>query len=200
MSVLKQQVNFSSNFTLFFIIMTHNSYVNFMVIPFLLWTKKRIPSKSQFWYFQVLWWKFSKFFMSFFKPQVSFSSNFAPLFSFMKNNSSALFLAQTLYTFVTKRLLKHNFFRLLIAWVKILQIPHVRFKTKSQFLFECSCQNLSNSSCKFWNEKSIPLQILYPSLVPWKITPLYFFDSSNIYFAQKERINMNIFGTFKCLA
>ena len=39
MSVLKWQVNSSSNFALFFIAMTHNSSVNFKVIPFLLWTK-----------------------------------------------------------------------------------------------------------------------------------------------------------------
>ena len=41
--------------------------------------------------------------------------------------------------------------------------------------------------------KSIPLQILYPSSVSWKITPLYFFSSNNIYFAQKEPIKRNIF-------
>ena len=39
MSVLKQQLNSSSNFELFFIVMTHNSSANFKVIPFLLWTK-----------------------------------------------------------------------------------------------------------------------------------------------------------------
>ena len=39
MSVLKWQVNSSSNFALFFIFMTHNSSVNFKVIPFLFWTK-----------------------------------------------------------------------------------------------------------------------------------------------------------------
>ena len=39
MSVLKWQVNSSSNFALFFIVMTYNSSVNFKVIPFLLWTK-----------------------------------------------------------------------------------------------------------------------------------------------------------------
>ena len=39
MSILKWQVNSSSNFALFFIVMTHNSSVNFKVIPFLLWTK-----------------------------------------------------------------------------------------------------------------------------------------------------------------
>ena len=29
--------------------------------------------------------------------------------------------------------------------------------------FECLGQNLSNSSCQFWNDKSIPLQILHHS-------------------------------------
>ena len=65
--------------------------------------------------------------------------------------------------------------------------------------FERSGQNLSNSLCQFLNDKSIPLQILYPSSVSWKITPLYFFSSSNIYFAQKEHIKINFFETFKCL-
>ena len=64
--------------------------------------------------------------------------------------------------------------------------------------FECSGQNLSNSLCQFWNDKSIPLQILYPSSVSWKITPLYFFSSNNVYFAQKEPIKVNIFETFEC--
>ena len=65
--------------------------------------------------------------------------------------------------------------------------------------FECSGQNLLNSLCRFCNDKSIPLQILYPSSLSWKITPLYFFSSSNIYFAQKEPIKMKIFETFECL-
>ena len=64
--------------------------------------------------------------------------------------------------------------------------------------FQCSVQILSNSLCQFWNKKSIPLQILYPSSVSWKIIPLYFFCSNNIYFAQKEPIKMQIFETFDC--
>ena len=64
--------------------------------------------------------------------------------------------------------------------------------------FECSGQILSNSLCQFWNDKLIPLQILYPSLVSWKITPLYFFGSNNIYFARKQLIKEKIFETFKC--
>ena len=63
--------------------------------------------------------------------------------------------------------------------------------------FECLAQILSNSLCQFWNDNSIPLQILYPSSVSWKIIPLYFFSSKNIYFAQKEPSKMEIFETFK---
>ena len=48
---------------------------------------------------------------------------------------------------------------------------------------KCSGQILANSICQFWNNDSIPLQILYPSSFSWKIIPLYFFNLNNIYFA-----------------
>ena len=64
--------------------------------------------------------------------------------------------------------------------------------------FECSGQILLNSLCQFWNDKSIPLQILYLSSVSWKIITLYFFSSKNIYFAQKKPSKMKIFEAFKC--
>ena len=64
--------------------------------------------------------------------------------------------------------------------------------------FECLGQNLSNSLCQFWNDKSIPPQILYPCSVSWKTTPLYYFSSKNIYFAQKEPSKVKIYETFKC--
>ena len=71
-------------------------------------------------------------------------------------------------------------------------------KMKIYETFERSGQNL-NFFCQFWNDKSIPLQILYlSSSVSWKITPLYFFSSKNIYFAQKEPINIKIFEIFEC--
>ena len=62
--------------------------------------------------------------------------------------------------------------------------------------FECLGQILSNSLWQFWNE-SILFQIFYPSSVSWKITPLYFFSSNNIYFDHKESIKVKIFETFK---
>ena len=48
--------------------------------------------------------------------------------------------------------------------------------------------------CQFWNDKSLPLQILYPSSFSWKITCLYFFSSNNIYFSQKEPIKMRLWS------
>ena len=64
--------------------------------------------------------------------------------------------------------------------------------------FEHLGQILSNSLGQFWNDESIPLQILYPSSVSSMIIPLYFFSSKNIYFAQKEPIKMKIFEIFEC--
>ena len=64
--------------------------------------------------------------------------------------------------------------------------------------FECSTQILSNSLCQFWNDKLIPLQILYLSSPWWKIIPLCFFSSKNIYFALKELSKMKISESFKC--
>ena len=63
--------------------------------------------------------------------------------------------------------------------------------------FKCSGQNLWNFFCQFWNDTSIPLQILYLFSGSWKIIPLYFFSSKNIYFPQKEPIKRNIFFNFR---
>ena len=136
---------------------------------------KKVPSKFQFWHFRVLWGKFAKFLMSFSKQHVRFSSNFASLFNVIKMILLYFFSSNSIY-FVQKYPIK----------VKIFE-P-----------FWCSGQNLSNSLCQFGNGKSIPLQILYPSLVSWKITPLYLFSSSNIDFAQKDTIKGKLFETFEC--
>ena len=58
-----------------------------------------------------------------------------------------------IHTLLKRSRLKWTFLRLLSAQVKICQIPYVNFETTI---------------------RSIPLQILYPSSVSWKITPLYF--------------------------
>ena len=43
-------------------------------------------------------------------------------------------------------------------------------------------------SCHFLSNKSIFLQILYPSSVSWKITPLYFFSSNNIFSPKRSSL------------
>ena len=111
MSVLKWKVNSSSNFALFFIVMTHNSYLNFKVIPFLLWAKGSHQSSN--------------------------------------------------------------------------------FDT-----FKCSGENLPNF-CLFSNHWSVFLQNLHNSSLSWKITPLYFCSSNNIYFGQKKPIQKK-FRLFEC--
>ena len=63
--------------------------------------------------------------------------------------------------------------------------------------FKCSVQNLWNFLCQFWNDTSIPLQILYLFSGSWKIITLYFFSSKNIYFPQKEPIKRKIFLNFR---
>ena len=45
------------------------------------------------------------------------------------------FVAQAVYTLVTRCQLKQNFFSLSSARVKICEVPYVNFKTTSQFLF-----------------------------------------------------------------
>ena len=70
-------------------------------------------------------------------------------------------------------------------------------KMKILEIFEGSGQKLK-FLFQFWNNKSFPLQIFYPSSVLWKIIPLSFFSSNNIYFAQTEPIKMKIFEIFEC--
>ena len=113
-----------------------------------------------------------KFLMSILKWQVYSSPNFASLFSVTKDTRLYFSTSNNIYL-PQRRPLK---------W---------RFET-----FECLGQSLTNSSCEFWNGKSFPLQILRYFSVSWKITPLYFSSSNNIYFAQKEPMKVNIFETF----
>ena len=82
--------NSYSNFTSFFTVMTHKSSVKFKLIHFLLLVKESHQSPN-FKIIQVLCWKLAIFFMSFSKSQLSFSLNFASLFSVMNENSSGRF-------------------------------------------------------------------------------------------------------------
>ena len=77
---------------------------------------------------------FVKFFMPILKRQVDSSPNFLSLFSFMKDYSSVLFLAQTIYTFLKRSALKWKSFRRSSPQVTICQIPYANFEMTSLFL------------------------------------------------------------------
>ena len=174
MLILNWQVKSSSNFASYYIVMTHNFPVNFKLTHFLLWIKG--PNKSpNLRLSNVLWWKFAKFLMSFLEVQVSFPSNFVSILSAIKHNSSVLFSSNILY-FGQKQPIKVHIFE----------------------IFECSGENLANSSCYFPNHKLLFLQILHEFSASWKITPLYFFRSKVIYFARKGPMKVQILKTFEC--
>ena len=120
---------------------------------------------------------FVKILMPILKWGVDSSPNFVSLSNFHERLLFCTFLAQTIYTLLKRSPLKWKFLRFSSARVKFCQIPYANFETRSRFL------------SKF----CIPLP------VSWKITPLYFFSSSNIYFSQKELIKMKIFQTFEWL-
>ena len=134
MSVLKWQVNSSSNFALFFIVMTHNSSANFKVIPFLLWTKGSHQSPN-FDTFKCCGENLPNF--------SSFVSNHKSVFcrnlhiSSVSWKTTPLYFCSSsnIYTLISRSQLKHIFFRLPCAAVKICEVPHINFKTPSQFLF-----------------------------------------------------------------
>ena len=174
MSILKRQVSSFSIFVSFFIVMTHNSSVNFKVIPFLLWTKGSHQSPN-----------FDTF---------KCSGENLPNSSCHFPSNKSVFL----------QILHHSLMSWKITPLYFFSSNNIYFAQKEPIkvnifeTFECTGQNLSNSLCHFWNDKSIPLQILYRSSVSWKVTPLYFFSSKSIYFVQREPIKMRISETFKC--
>ena len=73
-------------------------------------------------------------------------------------------------------------------------------KVKIFEIFECSGQILSNSLCQFWNEESIPLQILYPSSSFMKDYSSVLFLVQTMYtlLKRKEHIKIKLFEIFEC--
>ena len=174
MSILKRQVTSLSIFVSFFIVMTHNSSVSFKVIYFRLWAKGSHQSSN-----------FDTFECS--GENLPNSSCHFP-----RNKSVSLQIWH--HSSMSWKISRLYFF----SSNNIYSDQKDPIKVKLFETFECLGQKLSNSLCQVWNDKPIPLQILLLSSVSWKITPLDFFSSNNIYFAQKEHIKMKIFETFKC--
>ena len=98
------------------------------------------------WDFQVLTSKFVKFLMPILKRQVDSSPN--------------------LYHYsISWKIIPLHFFS--SNDIYFAQTQHIKMKTVETF--KCSGQNLANSSCRLWNDKSIPLQILRYSSVDFQL-------------------------------
>ena len=63
--------------------------------------------------------------------------------------------------------------------------------------FKCSGQNSSNSSHQLWNDKSIPLQILHNSSLPWQITPVWILSSYFFKFGLRDPIKIPILSALE---
>ena len=134
-SLLKRQVNSSSNFASLFSVMKDDSLLLIYLNQYTLFSKGAHWSKN-FSDFQVLESKMVKFLMSILKQQVNSPPNVASLFYDIKDNFSVPFLAQTIYNLLKRSSLTWTFLRLSSVRVKICQIPDVNFQTTSQFLFK----------------------------------------------------------------
>ena len=172
MSIIKPQVSSSSIFISFFIVVTRNSNINLKLRDSLLWTKG------------------------------SHQSSNLDTFQFSGENlqNSSCHFPSNMSVFL--QILQHSSISWKITAPYLFNLSNTYFSQKESIkkkifdTFECSGQNLSNSLHQFWNDKSIALQILYPSSVWWNIIRLYFFSPKNIHFAGKEPIQMKIFETF----
>ena len=168
---MRVQVNFSSNFVSFFIVMTNNSNVNFKLINFLLWIKEfhQGPnfetmkySVKNFQNYLCHLWKQKSIFLQVLHQYsvINIPSNIIPGY---------LFSSKIIY-FGQRQPIK----------VQIFEI------------FECSNQNSWNSLCRFWTDKLIPLQFSHHSSLSWQITPLQILSSYIFNFEQKNPIKVPI--------
>ena len=133
MSFFKLQVSFPLNFAPPFSVMTHNSGEIFQLKHYMLWTKSTHQS-TIFQTFECSHESSLNFSCHFSNHKVRVYSNFASLFSVMKDNSFA-FLQLKLCIIWTKRAHLKEIFRLSCGWVNIYQILHVIFETTSRFFF-----------------------------------------------------------------
>ena len=124
------------HFTSFFILMTHNSFVNFKIMHFLLWITGSHQSPN-----------FETF---------ECSSENLPNYCLFPNHKS-VFLQILHHSSVSYKINRLNFFSSNNIYFTQKEPSNVKiFGT-----LECLRQNFSNSSSQFWNDKSIPLQIFH---------------------------------------
>ena len=172
MSTLNRRVSSSSVFASFFIVMTHNSTVDFRLIYSQLWTKESHQSPN-----------FETF---------KFSVKNLPNSSYYFPNHKLVFYQILHHSLLSSKITPLYLFRSNVTYFSGKGLIKVQVFEN----FECSDQNSSNS-CQFWNNASVFVQILHQSLVSWDTTPLYFFSWNFLYFQQEQPIKVKIWWNRK---
>ena len=148
-SVLKWQVTSFSNFALFFIVMTRNSFVIFKVIHFLLWTKRSYQSPN----FDIFRWS---------------GENLLNIWCHF-SNSKSVFLQILHHSSMSLKITPLYFFSSNITY-----FGHTKL-IKTHFFF-LDFQVLGSKFVKFLmsalKQQVNPSSILYHSSLSWHITPL----------------------------
>ena len=138
---LEAEASFPPNFASILSAIKHNSSVLFLTQA-LYTLVKSSQLKTNFWDFRVPESKFVKFLVSVLKRQVNSFSDFSLFFSVITYNSY-----------------ESLWFRNFVFWTK------GSHKNTNFDIFQCSDENLPNSSCHFPNHKSFFLQILHDSSI-----------------------------------
>ena len=167
-SILKRQVNSSSNLASFFIVMIHNSSVNFKLMHFLLWIKgsHKTPNFETF-----------KCSIENLPNSLCHFPNYKSFILQILHHSSVSWKITPLYFFRSNVI---YFARKEPIKVEILKILSTQIKIHQNFvIFETANQLFK--------------KILHHSSVSWDIKLLYTFSSWNfIYFQQKESIKVKL--------
>ena len=118
----------------------------------------------KFFNFWVVGWKFTKFLMSYLKPQVSFSLNFTSFFNVMRDNTSVFFKLKLYIWFLQKKPIKVQNFWLSTAQVKFHQIytligffcwKYIQFQLKK---YRGVMSHDTEEWCKIWRKTDLLFQ------------------------------------------
>ena len=155
-----------------FIQIWHHCSVSWKITPLyfcssnLVYFGQKEPIKVKFSNFWVVGWKFTKSLMSYLKPQVSFSLNFTSLFCVFKDNSSVLFLAETLHdldkeahqraefqTFDCSREISPNYYFYRVHLLKVYKIAAKKVQRSCLMTLKGDAKFEEKLICCFQNDK-----------------------------------------------
>ena len=124
------------------------------------------------------------------------------LYHISRHNSSVFFISNTTY-FLKRKPIKVQFFRLSAAWIKVYQIPHIIFQTRSKFFFKVwiyfQCHE-GSFFCTFLAETLYTFDKSSTSKYKFSDLPLLTLNSPNssCHFCSKSQFFFKLYITLQC--